>query len=117
MLRAVIYMASLGTTGMRQVAEVNVKKANYLKAKLRDIKGFSCVNRGPTFNEFAVKVGDGAAATRVTRACEAADILGPLDLGAFDARWAGMLLFCVTEMDDLKAIDDLCDICKGATKP
>ncbi len=117
MLRAVIYMASLGATGMRQVAETNVKKANYLKNKLQDVKGFSCVNQGPTFNEFVIKVGDDAAAKRVIHACEARDILGPLDLGAIDSKWRGMLLFCVTEMNDVKAIDDLHAICKGALAP
>jgi glycine dehydrogenase subunit 1 len=117
MLRAAIYMASLGATGMRQVAEANVKKANYLKNKLRDVKGFSCVNQGPTFNEFVIKVGDVAAAKRVIQACETRDILGPLDLGAIDSKWRGMLLFCVTEMNDVKAIDDLHAICKGATAP
>ncbi|MBN2151353.1 MAG: aminomethyl-transferring glycine dehydrogenase subunit GcvPA [Candidatus Lokiarchaeota archaeon] len=114
MLRAAVYMASLGSTGMRQVAEINVKKANYLKDKLRDVTGFSCINKGPTFNEFAIQVDGGAATSRrVIRACEASDMLGPLDLGTLDPRWAGMLLFCVTEMNDTKAIDELHEICRG----
>jgi glycine dehydrogenase subunit 1 len=117
MLRAAIYMASLGATGMRQVAEANVKKANYLKNNLRDVKGFTCANQGPTFNEFVIKVVDAAVAKRVVNACEARDILGPLDLGAIDSKWRGMLLFCVTEMNDVKAIDDLHAIYKGATAP
>ncbi|MEX2684616.1 MAG: aminomethyl-transferring glycine dehydrogenase subunit GcvPA [Candidatus Sigynarchaeota archaeon] len=115
MLRAAIYMASLGSTGLRQVAEVNVKKANYMKNKLRNIKGFSVVNKGPTFNEFAIKVDEIAIVKRVIQACEARDILGPLDLGSLDTTWAGMMLFCVTEMNDMEAIDDLCTICMEAS--
>nr|MDO8083232.1 aminomethyl-transferring glycine dehydrogenase subunit GcvPA [Candidatus Sigynarchaeum springense] len=115
MLRAAIYMASLGSTGLCHVAEINVKRANYLKNKLRDVNGFSIINKGPTFNEFAIKVDDDAVVKRVIKECEANDILGPLDLGSLDSKWAGIMLFCVTEMNDVDAINELGTICLEAS--
>lgn len=117
MLRAAIYMASLGSTGLRQVARINVQKANHLKAKLSSIAGVTCINTGPTFNEFAINVGDAVTARRIIDACEAASILGPLDLGSLDARWTGTLLCCVTEMNEPRAMDALVAICKEGIRP
>nr|MDO8108969.1 aminomethyl-transferring glycine dehydrogenase subunit GcvPA [Candidatus Sigynarchaeota archaeon] len=111
MLRAAIYMAALGGTGLKQVATINVKKANYLKAKLCEIKGFTCINEGPTFNEFVMKKKD-TSIQKIIKSCESKDILGPLDLGTVNIEWKGLMLFCATEMNESKAIDDLIASCK-----
>jgi len=53
-LGAAMYMASLGKTGLRELATLNYDKTEYLKSQLRE-SGFSIRFDGPTFNEFVVE--------------------------------------------------------------
>ncbi len=53
-LAAVMYMASLGRTGFRELARLNYDKAAYLKASLRQA-GFGIPFESPGFNEFVVE--------------------------------------------------------------
>lgn len=53
-LRALIYMASLGKTGLREIARLNYEKAEFAKSLLSKIKGVSVKQSSPTFNEFTV---------------------------------------------------------------
>ena len=114
MLRAVIHVAALGATGLVQAATINVKNANYLKKQLREIDGFTCINDGPTFNEFVIKVPENVEES-IGRACEANDLLGPLALGKLNPEWKGLLLFCATEMNDVKSMDLLVKTCTEAS--
>jgi glycine dehydrogenase subunit 1 len=57
-LAAAIYMASLGKTGIRELARLNFDKSEYLKKGLREA-GFNLPFSAPTFNEFVVDFGDG----------------------------------------------------------
>jgi glycine dehydrogenase subunit 1 len=57
-LASVIYMASLGGTGIRELARLNYDKTEYLKKELRDA-GFNIPFEQATFNEFAVKFPNG----------------------------------------------------------
>ena len=52
-LTASIYMATLGGTGFRKVAQANLDLAEYLKAGLV-AAGFQAMTSAPTFNEFAL---------------------------------------------------------------
>lgn len=49
-----MYMASLGRTGMKELAKLNFDKAEYLKCELKNA-GFETPFDAPTFNEFVVK--------------------------------------------------------------
>ena len=51
---AAIYMASLGKNGLRELAELNYDKAEYLKRRLEEA-GFKIRFDSPTFNEFVVE--------------------------------------------------------------
>lgn len=53
-LRAVIYLSALGKEGLRELAELNYSKAEYLKGLLSKIKGVEVKRSSPTFNEFTV---------------------------------------------------------------
>jgi glycine dehydrogenase subunit 1 len=53
-----MYMASLGGTGIRELARLNRDKAEYLKSSLKKA-GFIIPFDHPTFNEFVVKFPDG----------------------------------------------------------
>ena len=57
-LTAAMYMASLGKTGLRSIAQLNHDKAVFLKNSLEEA-GFSGAFTSPFFNEFVVKVPQG----------------------------------------------------------
>ena len=54
--RAVMFMALAGKNGLREMAEINLKKAEYAKMRLTQIKGVKVWNGGPTFNEFVLSL-------------------------------------------------------------
>ena len=56
-LAAVMYMASLGGSGFKELARLNYDKAEYLKEALRQA-GFKLPFARPTFNEFVVEFPD-----------------------------------------------------------
>ncbi|HME51611.1 MAG TPA: aminomethyl-transferring glycine dehydrogenase subunit GcvPA [Candidatus Lokiarchaeia archaeon] len=114
MLRAVIHVAALGATGLVQAATINVKNANYLKHQICQLEGFTCMNDASTFNEFVIKVPE-SAGERIAKACEAQDLLGPLNLGTLNLEWKDMMLFCTTEMNDVASMDRLVNICTEAS--
>ena len=51
---AAMYMASLGGTGLRELARLNHDKSEYLKQELTRA-GFTIPFASPTFNEFVVE--------------------------------------------------------------
>ena len=48
-LRACIYLAVMGPTGLRQAAELSTRKAHYAAEKLAAVPGLSLAFRGPVF--------------------------------------------------------------------
>ena len=91
---AASYMASLGGSGLRELARLNYDKAEYFKALLKE-KGARIVFEAPTFNEFVVEFKDDFQPAR-KRLLEKKIVAG-LDLGRFYPEHAGRYLFCVTE--------------------
>lgn len=99
---AAMYMASLGGSGLRELARLNYDKSEYLKGELLRA-GASLVFQGPTFNEFVVRfVGDFAD---VRRRLREKNIVAGLDLGKYYPELAGCQLFCVTERAAKKDLD------------
>ncbi|WP_028317571.1 aminomethyl-transferring glycine dehydrogenase subunit GcvPA [Desulfobulbus elongatus] len=103
-LTAAMYMASLGGTGIRQLARLNYDRSEYLKNLL--IKaGARIVFAGPTFNEFVVEF---AADFRPVRErLLAKNIVAGLELGTLYPDMAGRYLFCVTETIDRQTMDTI----------
>lgn len=56
-----IHMALLGRNGYRELARLNLAKAEYAKAKLALLPGYALRYSGPTFNELALRVRSGDA--------------------------------------------------------
>lgn len=101
-LTAAMYMASLGGTGLRQLARLNYDKSEYLKKSLVQA-GASLAFAGPTFNEFVVRFpGDFAAARQRLLA---RNIVAGLELGGLYPQLAGAYLFCVTETIEKETMD------------
>ena len=93
-LSAAMYMASLGGTGMRDLARLNYDKAGYLKAELRKA-GFQIPFESPTFNEFVVKFPPGFDATYQRLLSK--NLVAGLPLSPFYPQLVNHYLLCVTE--------------------
>lgn len=52
--QAMIFMALVGKTGLRQLAQLNLDKAEFMKTQLAKIRGVEVKRSSPTFNEFTV---------------------------------------------------------------
>ncbi|WP_457578003.1 aminomethyl-transferring glycine dehydrogenase subunit GcvPA [Desulfomarina sp.] len=101
-LIATMYMASLGGSGLRELAELNYSKAEYFKTELVK-KGAVPVFSGPTFNEFVVEFKNDFRPVR-ERLLEKGIVAG-LELGRFYPGMAGQYLFCATEVTGKEIID------------
>jgi len=112
LLMATVYLALLGRVGLRRLAERNLAKAEYAKARVRATPGLTLPFSAPTFNEFAVGVrGDAQAA--LARALEAG-IVGGLDLAPHAPEIGPAVLVCATELATREAIDRLVAALAGA---
>lgn len=103
-LIAGMYMASLGGTGIRQLARVNYDKCEYFKAKLRE-KGVAVTFSGPTFNEFVAEFPKDFRSVR--KRLLAQKIVAGLELDRFYPELAGKYLFCVTETASRELLDHI----------
>jgi glycine dehydrogenase subunit 1 len=111
LLMATIYLALLGRVGLRKLAEMNLAKAEYAKARIRETPGLSLAYAAPTFNEFAVRL-PLPAAEALARA-ERAGIIAGLDLGPRLPELGPALLICTTELNRRESIDRLVAILAG----
>ncbi|MFX1339117.1 MAG: aminomethyl-transferring glycine dehydrogenase subunit GcvPA [Promethearchaeota archaeon] len=101
-LAALIYLISLGKTGLREIAEQNFQKANYVKHKLGNLEGFEILNQKPTYNEFLVKCPN---IDEFRTLCKEANLLPPLKLSKYFADMKDVALVCVTEMNKKSDIE------------
>ena len=107
MLAATIYLAVMGKQGLRELALLNLRKADYLKNKLSKMKGFSVRFNSDTFNEVVLRCP--RPATEVRDALLECNILAGLPLGDYYQELADSLLICTTELNTVEAIDRLAE--------
>ena len=107
MLAATIYLAVMGKQGLRELALLNLRKADYLKNKLSKMKGFSVRFNSDTFNEVVLRCPRPAAEVR--DALLEYNILAGLPLGDYYQELADSLLICTTELNTVEAIDRLAE--------
>ncbi|MDL2124637.1 MAG: aminomethyl-transferring glycine dehydrogenase subunit GcvPA [Deltaproteobacteria bacterium] len=93
-LAAAIYMASVGGTEIKKLAELNHDKAEYLKQELKKA-GFKISFESPTFNEFVVEFPAGFDSV-YDRLLEKKIVAG-LPLAEYYPELTGHYLLCVTE--------------------
>jgi glycine dehydrogenase subunit 1 len=105
LLMATVYLSLLGPVGLRRLAEQNLAKAEYAKARVRATPGLDLPLAAPTFNEFVVRVPDSGAGA-LARARERG-IIGGLDLEPFAPELGPAVLVCTTELSRRDAIDRL----------
>ncbi len=100
-LAAVVYLACLGGTGIRELARLNFDKARYLEGRLKEA-GFGAAFETPFFNEFVVRVPEGFRRTH-DRLLKSGIVAG-IDLSRWYPELDHHYLFCVTET---KSADDM----------
>ena len=110
-LAATIYLATVGSDGLRQVGELNLEKAHYLADRISELDGFDLAFDAPFFNEFVVHVPGDAADIR-THLDDAGFLVGDPNelakLGVSDA-----LRFAVTEKRTKDELDRLVEALRG----
>jgi len=109
-LRAAVYLALMGPTGMRQVAALCLRKARYALEQLGDAEGVSAAFDRPTFKEFVVRIEDGDVDGLLARALEE-DIFAGVPLRRWYPEMPDCLLLAVTEKRTKEEIDRLASCC------
>jgi len=104
-LATVVYLATLGRRGLRQVAELCYHKAHYAAERIAKLNRYSLVSSKPFFKEFAIRCP--VAPSQINQALFKKGIIGGLDISRIIDN--GMLL-CVTEMNTKQEIDKLVEI-------
>jgi glycine dehydrogenase subunit 1 len=105
-LCASVYLSVMGKQGLREVAALNVRKAHYAASRLASLPGASLPFAAPFFNEFVLRLPDGAPAVRdINERLLARGFLGGYDLGRDDPALAGCMLVAVTERRTKEEID------------
>ncbi|MGB2908683.1 MAG: glycine dehydrogenase, partial [Candidatus Aminicenantaceae bacterium] len=112
LLRATIYLESLGRTGMRELAELNLHKAAYAQKTLTAIDGIKARFAGPVFNEFVLEFD--RPWKEVESRLKEDQILGGLALAPDYPELASCALVCVTETHTRNDIDRLASALKEA---
>jgi len=111
-LAATIYLATMGKQGLREVAMLNVRKADYLKNRLRKIKGFKIRFDADTFNEFVLECPRPAEEIR-DRLIQEANILAGIPLQTHYPELPNSLLLCATELNTQEEMDRLAEKLEG----
>lgn len=101
---ATIYLSYMGKEGLRQLAELCLRKAHYAADRLAGVPGCSLAYAGPYFHEFALRTPLPGAAIR--DALLPRGILAGVPLDG-EARIEHGLLICCTEVNDKASIDAL----------
>ena len=102
-LMATVFLSCLGKEGLREMALMNLSKAEYAKTRVSAIRHCRVAFSAPTFNEFVVEI-EGDPGKTLT-AMREEQILGGLALNRFDPHLRHHLLVTFTEMVTKEEID------------
>ncbi|MDR3569611.1 MAG: aminomethyl-transferring glycine dehydrogenase subunit GcvPA [Syntrophobacteraceae bacterium] len=105
-----MYMASLGGSGLRELARLNYDKSEYLKKELRKA-GFAIPFSVPTFNEFVVELPPGSDA--VYQRLLDRKLVAGLPLASFYSGMENRYLLCVTETKTKNDMDELVNLLRA----
>ena len=107
-VRAAIYLATMGPTGLADVANLCLQKAHYAAERLTAGGRLQRAFQQPTFKEFVVRVTDGRVDELLAKA-QAAGIFAGLPLGRWYPELQDCLLVAVTEKRTKAEIDKLAE--------
>ncbi len=107
-LMATIFLSCLGKEGLKELAQMNLSKAEYAKKVVSQIRGCKLNFNAPTFNEFVLEVERDPE--RILDKLREEKILGGLSLRRFYPELSRHLLITVTEMNKREEIDRWAEI-------
>jgi glycine dehydrogenase subunit 1 len=110
-LRATAYLAAMGPSGLRSVAELCLQKAHYARDLLTAGGSRRPAFAAPFFKEFVVRVGDGRVESRLESAL-GQGLLAGVALGRWYPELADSFLVAVTEKRSKAQIDRLAEAMK-----
>ena len=102
-LAACVYMACLGRQGIRQVAELNLENAYYLREQMARIPGVKLVTAGAIFNEFSAVLPKPISA--VNQKLLESGMIGGLDLSPVYPEFKNATVLCATETKTKDELD------------
>lgn len=102
-LGACVYMTLMGKEGMREVAEINMDRADYLRRGIDALKGFRVNLDQPIFNEFVVESNKPFAL--IDEKLKARKIFPGINLETFYPELKNQFLVCATETKSKQDID------------
>jgi len=105
-LASSVYMATMGRTGIAEVARQSLAKAHYLARAIAEVPGFAPETSAPFFKEFVVRTP--VPAGDVVEAGVKHGILAGVALDRFNHEWRNRLLVAVTEKRTKAEMDDYC---------
>ncbi|MFC0334461.1 aminomethyl-transferring glycine dehydrogenase subunit GcvPA [Paenibacillus sepulcri] len=104
-LCASIYLSTMGKEGLREAANLNLQKAHYAAQQFKQQPGYKLPFSTPFFNEFVVKLPDGASVKNINLKLLESGFLGGYDLGLAYPELEGHMLVAVTEKRTRTEID------------
>jgi glycine cleavage system P protein (glycine dehydrogenase) subunit 1 len=109
-LMATIYLSIMGRSGLREVAELNMRKAHYAAKRIAAVGGYRLRFDAPFFNEFVVSCPKPSEVI-LSRLADK-KIIGGLPLSRFFPEMKNEILMCVTETTTKAEIDSLVEALK-----
>ena len=104
-LATAVYLAALGKSGLRQLAELCYHKAHYAASEITKLKGYTLAFSTPFFKEFAIRCP--VPPRQINQTLFKERVVGGLDLSQMIDN---SMLLCVTEMNTKQEIDRLVNI-------
>jgi glycine dehydrogenase subunit 1 len=113
-LRASIYLAVMGPSGLRRAAELSARKAHYAAQQLAKVPGLSLAFDGPFFKEFVLRCEKDP--TKILAEVGREGYHGGIALGRWYPELANGILVAVTEKRSKDEIDGLVRAYSSALK-
>jgi len=104
---ATVFLSTLGKEGLRELAMMNLSKAEYAKKVASRVRGCRITFSSPTFNEFVLEIPEDPR--RVLNALKEERIVGGLPLATYYPELDRHLLVTVTELMTKEEIDRWAD--------
>jgi glycine dehydrogenase subunit 1 len=117
-LGAAVYLATMGNSGLRRVAELCFHKSHYAAAEIAKLDRFAVNPQAPSrpfFKEFVVRLPRPVAEVN-KRLREELGIIGGYDLGSDYPRLQQHMLVAVTELNTREGIDRFVQALSGIAK-
>ena len=105
-LAVTVYLTIMGKEGLRELAELNLRKAAYLKSQIEKLEGYKIRFSSNTFNEFVVECPPPSFRSSFS-VCRKKKIIAGHPLGQDYPEMENCFLICATETNTASEIDRL----------